>query len=66
MEQITNNNCCCATCTYWLGYRKPHRLGFVEVNSRMEHGQCAKHALTEHYMRQAVYRCSNFKKWEVL
>lgn len=36
MEQINNSNRCCATCTYWLGYRNPNRLGFVEVESRMD------------------------------
>lgn len=66
MEQITNNNACCATCTYWMGYRKPNRLGYVEIESRMDHGQCAKHDFAEHYSRQAIYKCSNYLKWSVL
>ena len=66
MEQINNTNRCCATCTYWLGYRNPNRLGYVEVGCRMDHGQCSAHNLTEHFSRQATYSCSNYCKWSVL
>jgi hypothetical protein len=66
MEQINNSNSCCATCTYWMGYRNSNRLGFVEVSSCMAYGQCARHELSENYTRQANYSCSNYSKWGVL
>lgn len=54
MEQINNTNRCCATCTYWLGYRNPNRLGYVEVGCRMDHGQCAAH-----WPDRAFFKTSN-------
>ena len=66
MEQITNNQKCCATCAYWLGARTPDRLGFVQVSSRMDKGQCSAHALGEHYIRQATYSCREYSKWPAL
>jgi len=66
MEQINNSQKCCATCTYWLGGRTPDRLGFVLVSSRMVHGQCSAHVLSENYTRQAIYSCSKYRKWGAL
>lgn len=66
MEQINNNNGCCATCVYWLGSRFPNRLGYVEVESRMVHGVCAKHDISEQYSKQATYKCCHYLKWNVL
>lgn len=66
MDQISNRQSCCATCTYWMGYRKPNSLGYVEVESSMKHGQCAKWLLTQHYTRQAMACCSNYIKWAAL
>jgi len=66
MEQINNSNRCCATCSYWMGNRTPNRLGFVEITSKMDKGQCSYHNLTEHYTRQAVYSCSSYSKWNAL
>lgn len=66
MEQVNNNIRCCATCSYWLGERRPDRLGFVVVASKMNRGQCARHALSEHYIRQACFICRDYSKWAVL
>lgn len=66
MPQITNNTRCCATCAFWLGIRNPHRLGFVEVSSRMDSGRCSVKGLNESRKYQAVYVCSNYRKWQVL
>lgn len=66
MEQINNSQKCCATCTYWLGERRPERLGFVVVASKMDHGQCSWHALSEYYIQQACYCCRDYSKWSAL
>ena len=66
MAQIQKNNCCCATCAYWLGNRTPNRLGYVELGSRMDTGKCGAKALTESRQYQAVYYCANYCKWQVL
>lgn len=66
MEQINNNNRCCATCAFWLGNRKPNRLGWVEVNSKMEQGQCSKRNLSENYTQQASYKCCNYSAWNTI
>lgn len=63
MDQINDSNKCCATCLYWLGNRTPDRLGFVQVSSRMEQGQCGARELSEHYFRQAVYCCGEYQRW---
>lgn len=66
MEQINNTRQCCATCNYWLGNRTPNRLGYVEVGSRMDYGQCSAHNLTEQYSKQASYCCGNYCRWGAL
>lgn len=66
MEQVTNNSKCCATCAYWLGYRYPHRLGFVEVNSKMDKGACGSDNPNIRRSYQAIYSCRNYCKWQVL
>lgn len=66
MSQITNFTRCCATCEYWLGIRNPHRLGFVEVSSRMDSGRCGAKGLNESRKYQAIYDCANYRKWQVL
>lgn len=66
MEQINKTNRCCATCAYWLGQRFPHRLGYVEVISKMDGGRCAAKGLNEHRRYQAVYSCSGYCRWKVL
>lgn len=66
MEQINNNNRCCATCAYWLGQRTADRLGFVKVTSKMDSGKCGAKGLNESRQYQAGYSCSNYCKWPVL
>lgn len=66
MEQINSTNHCCATCAYWLGRRAPHRLGFVEVVSKMDGGRCGTKGLNDSRQYQAVYSCSKYRKWQAL
>lgn len=66
MDQINKNVKNCATCAYWLGKRSPNRLGYVEVSSRMDKGQCALKGLNNTTRQQAIYLCSNYCKWQVL
>ncbi|MBR5479392.1 MAG: hypothetical protein IKU84_04375 [Clostridia bacterium] len=66
MAQITNNIRCCATCAYWLGERTPNRLNYVDVKSRMDSAKCGDKGLNESRTYQAIYCCSNYRKWPVL
>ena len=66
MEQINKNTRNCATCAYWLGQRYPHRLGYVEVFSRMDSGRCGARGLNESRQYQAVYVCGKYCKWKML
>lgn len=66
MEQINKNMRNCATCAYWCGFRKLHRLGYVEVLNKMEGGRCLAKGLNEKRQYQAVYCCNDYCKWQVL
>lgn len=66
MEQINQNNRCCATCAYWLGRRTPHRLGFVEVFRKTDTARCGAGNLNESRLYQAVYLCGSYRKWRLL
>ena len=66
MEQINKNLKYCATCAYWLGQRSPHRLGYVEVSSKMATGRCGARGLNESRQYQAIYTCSKYCPWQVL
>ena len=66
MEQINKNAKNCATCAYWLGERNPHRLGYVEVFSRMDTGRCGAKGLNESREYQATYTCSKHYHWRLL
>ena len=66
MEQINKTNKCCATCTYWLGQRHPHRLGFVEVFSKMDTGRCGAKNLNESRQYQANHSCGSYCPWQIL
>lgn len=66
MEQINHTQRCCATCACWLGLRFPHRLGFVEVVSKMDGGRCGARGLNESRRYQAMYACRHYCKWEAL
>ena len=66
MAQITTNTRCCATCAYWFGTRNPHRLGFVEVRSKMDTARCGAKGLNESRHYQAIYVCGNYCKWQML
>lgn len=66
MAQITNNTRCCATCSNWLGYRNPNRLGYVEVISRDSKAKCGAQGLNESREYQACYCGSKYSKWSVL
>ena len=66
MEQINNSIRCYVTCTYWLGYRNPNRLGYVDVLSKMDSAKCGKNGLNESRYYQACYNCGNWTKWSVL
>ena len=66
MEQINKSIRNCATCAYWLGERIPNRLGYVEVESKMDTGRCGARGLNESREYQAVYCCSAYCKWQVL
>ena len=66
MEQINKNIKCCATCTYWLGQRIPHRLGFAEVARKMDVGRCGARGLNESRQYQAIYTCNKYCRWQVL
>ena len=66
MEQIHNSIRCCATCAYWLGQRYPHRLGYVEVFSRMDTARCCAAGLNESRQYQSSFSCGNYCRWQVL
>lgn len=66
MEQINKTIKCCASCAYWMGQRFFHRLGFVEVFSKMDGGRCGAKGLNESRKYQAAFSCGNYCKWQVL
>lgn len=66
MEQINHTIRCCATCAYWLGYRVPNRLGYIDVLSKTDAAKCGKRGLNESRAYQACSSCAGWSKWQVL
>ena len=66
VKQINEASRNCATCAYWFGQRFPHRLGYVEVFSKMDAGQCGAKGLNESRRYQAVYVCDKYRRWQLL